>query len=103
MAVRLIPLPTSDDPLLTQEVTLEGRTYGFRFDWNQRLQLWAMAISVEGEDIVTGLALVPDYEFIGGLWSEDKPPGQLILTNEAQEIPTLDNIQDSQLVYYESE
>jgi len=76
-----IVLPGATEPLVTQTVSLEGRAYVFRFDWNSRTDRWTFGIKTEdGDDILSGALLVLNLDLLRTIPStlDYVPPGQLI-------------------------
>lgn len=77
----VIPIPDATEPLITQTVSLEGRAYIFRFDWNSRSDRWTLSLSTEdGDDILSGAVLVLNLDLLRTIPStlDYVPPGQLI-------------------------
>jgi len=77
----VISLPDATEPLITQTVSLDGRSYVFRFDWNSRTDRWSVSLAAEdGQGILSGAALVLNIDLlrtVPGTLSY-APPGQII-------------------------
>lgn len=98
-----LPLPTTDETLLTQVVQLEGRSYRFSFDYNSRTDRWTLGLATEsGEQILNGALLCVGIDLLrtvpGTL--DTSPPGQLYVVGEDD--PTIDTISDVDLIYVTS-
>lgn len=99
-----IPLPTSDEPLLTQSTQLEGRTYRFSFDYNARTDRWSWSLATEdGDQIINGALLCCGFDLLRTVPNTLSyvPPGQLFLVGDDD--PTLETIGNVSLVYLTSE
>ena len=98
-----IPLPDATEPLITQTVSLEGRAYVFRFDWNSRTDRWSMGLATEdGDDILSGAALVLNIDLLRTIPNtlDYVPPGQLIAGGIDD--PNLETTGDISLFYIPS-
>ena len=63
-----------------QRVTLDGRDYVLRFDWNQRDGHWFLGIyDPNGSAIITGLKLVANWKLLGARTETLRPPGELLV------------------------
>jgi hypothetical protein len=73
-------IPTSSDvPLYTQRLTLDGQEFLFRFDWNERTGRWYFGIySIDELPLVTGVKLVADWPLLHRCSNPDLPKGDLL-------------------------
>ena len=98
-----LPLPTSDEPVLTQVVQLEGRTYRFTFDYNARTDRWTLNLTTEsGVSVLAGAVLVLGIDLLRTVPStlSYAPPGQLYVVGADD--PTLATIGTVNLIYITS-
>jgi hypothetical protein len=98
-----IPLPTSDEPYLSQSTSLEGRSYKLTYNWNSRSDRWSFSIATEdGERILDGALLQIGVDILRTIPAtlDYVPPGQLYLVGEDD--PTLDTIGTVSLIYITS-
>lgn len=71
-------IPFKDFPSFTEEVTLEGIPYTFRFDWNSRGEFWSMDIyDREKNPLILGRRIMLDYEILRQFPDRELPPGEL--------------------------
>lgn len=57
-----VSIPMKDFADFTEEITLDGRPYIFRFRWNTRGAFWVMSITDRDEQLlVDGIKLVINY------------------------------------------
>lgn len=101
-------LPFKDFPSFTEEITLEGIPYVFRFDWNSRGQFWTMDIyDREENSLILGKKLVLFYELLRQYPDRGLPLGELYVIDPALNNFTpikQDDFQDRlYLVYFEEE
>lgn len=75
-----VEIPVSlDIPLYTERVTLDGKEYLFRFDWNGREGRWYLDIGDIDENwIVTGIKIIANWPLLRRLVDPRKPPGDLL-------------------------
>ncbi len=95
-----IPLPTSDEPFVTQSVSLDGRSYVFTIDWNSRTDRWTFGIATEdGDAILSGALLCIAIDLLRTIPStlDYVPPGALYVAGFND--PTLDTISSATLFY----
>lgn len=78
-----IEIPVAfDTPLYTERVTLDGKEYLFKFDWNDRENRWYMGLfSVTGDPLATGIKVVANWPLLRKLAGDTVPPGVLIATD----------------------
>lgn len=68
-----------DVPLYTERVTLDGKEYLLRFDWNGREGRWYLDIGTVSEVwILRGLKLVANWPLLRKSVDPRKPPGSLM-------------------------
>jgi hypothetical protein len=73
-------------PLYTQRVTLEGRDYLLRFDWNGREGRWYLDVGTVDEVwIVTGVKVICNWPLFRTLTDDRKPPGYLMAADLSPE------------------
>lgn len=99
-----LPLPTRDEPNVTQTTSLEGRPYVFTFDWNSRTNRWTFALATEsGTRILDGALLCIGFDLLRTVPNtlDFVPPGSLYLVGPDD--PTLETIGDCDLLYLTSE
>lgn len=86
---------------------LEGVTYLFQFQWNQRMEVWIMNLMTEDRiDIVSGVPLLLGVALTARFADSRLPPGQFLLvdTSETNRKPERTEMGERvQLVYIESE
>lgn len=103
MATVKLPL-TPDDPDFTFQVELEGRTYGFRFLWNDASEAWYMSLYDEADNpIAAGVKLTVDYDMLGRLALDSLPPGVLFAKDSLgqEQDPGRDDLGVRVQLYYE--
>jgi hypothetical protein len=72
-----IPLSV-ETPLYLFRVTLDGREYVIRLDWNGREKRWYLDIGIsESSWIRRGIKLVPNWPLLHRVSNKNKPPGHL--------------------------
>ena len=68
-----------DTPFWSQRVTLDGREYLLRGEWNQRAGFWYLGVSDAEEDpIVAPRKAVADWDLLKGVTDSRRPPGALV-------------------------
>lgn len=102
---RVVPLPTPDQPLIEQTVSLDGSSFTLTFDWSERNDTWAFKIvDADGVTLTTGGALCYGVDLLRHIASENRPGGALfVLTAPEAFTPTLENIADAFLLYFEAD
>ena len=99
-----IPLPTKDQPYITQSVSLDGRAYVFTFNWNSRSDRWSLGLATEdGDSIIDGAVVVMGIDLLSTIPNtlDYVPPGQLWVGGDDD--PTLDTISGVTLFYVTAE
>jgi len=100
MAYQVVPIPTQDEPLRTQETQLDGQTFALTFDWSGREDRWYLQVSdTSGNVLVAGVKLVPKISLLRSLTSDIRPAGELRLVTTDGAAPTLTTINQATLVY----
>lgn len=95
-----------DTPLYTERVTLDGREYLFRFDWNGRENRWYFSIgTVQPEAwLARGIKIVAEFPLTRRFTSEAMPPGSIIahdFSNQKGEPPAFQDLgRRVRLFYY---
>lgn len=100
MSEVVIPLPTTEEPAITQTVSLDGQSYVLGFDWNSRTDRWTFSMSSEdGTVIINGAALVLGIDLLRTVPGtfDYVPAGQLIAGGPDD--PTLETIGAVRLFY----
>ena len=85
-----IALPDETSPSVTQTVSLSGRSYIFRIDWNSRTDRWTVGLKTEdGTEIINGMLLGIGVDLLRTVPStlDHVPPGALFLGGDDD--PTL--------------
>jgi hypothetical protein len=96
----VIPLPTVDQPAVTQTVPLSGINYVMTFDWNSRTDRWSFSMETEdGDAILNGATLVLGIDLLRTIprTLDYMPPGALIAGGTDD--PTLNTINSVALFY----
>lgn len=74
----MLIIPFSGQASFSQEVTLDGVPYRFRFDWNEFSGAWTMSIyDRKLVPLVAGIKIVLDYELIGDYRYRGLPKGEI--------------------------
>ena len=98
MSVRKIQTPTSEQPLITQQINLSGTPYSMLFNWNSRTDRWSVSIFlVDGTPLLTGATLVAGLDLLLTVSSDDRPGGMLVVVDDYD--PTLDTIDPVSFLY----
>lgn len=104
MALKQIPL-TPDVLAFDIKTDLDGRTFGFRFDYNRRAEQWRFNIEdAEGNDLLVGIPLQTRVDLIGQYQHDaDLPQGQLFVVNLEDEWanPGIYDLQRNALLLYQ--
>jgi hypothetical protein len=84
---KIYELPCKSDlPSFTFQVDLDGRTFGFEFTWNERVESWFMALSdADGNALVSGVRVVVDFPLAARSTNDALPPGVLLAVDTAGE------------------
>ena len=101
MGVRVIP--TEAYPETTQQCDLDGRTYSFRFKWNQRAACWHLDLATsDGTPIATGVKLVTAFPLLRRVVVDGRPPGELFLLDmqDREGRPTLEEFGSRYVLHY---
>ncbi len=84
MTIQLISTSTTLSSY-TQRTVLDGREYGFRFQWNQRAAKWYMDLAdAAGAPIVFGVKVVADFPLLRRLTDSRTPPGELFAMDRSR-------------------
>lgn len=74
----------------TFETSLSGEPYRVELAWNTREQAWGMGLSTrEGEPIVQGIKMVPNYELVDRLADERLPKGYMMALDTTRRKDTI--------------
>lgn len=107
--VNYVSLPLFPDPDYNYTVALEGNSYNIRITYNERTQLWFMALSdADSNLLLSSIGLVPNYTIMfdyvvsnltGYFWVQEKAN----ITAEAYKIypDAIDQYYDFYYIYYE--
>lgn len=79
VAMQIIKLIDSNDFVMT--VTLDNESYRLKFGWNDYQKQWSMDIrDSRNNDIVRGIALVPNFPLLDRHKRSNVPLGELMCT-----------------------
>ena len=71
----MVKLSSIDANDFIQEVTLDKTAYKLHHSWNDYAQQWTLGIrTAQGDDIVRGIAIVPNYPLLMGHHRTDNVP-----------------------------
>lgn len=67
----------SETPFFTHRTPLEGKEYDFKFEWNERRDLWVVSIYdvSSGEALATSQVVRHGRNLLSQCTSANKPPG----------------------------
>ena len=105
MTLQLVPTPDGTTPFYSETVALDGTPYVLQFNFNQRCACWYLSLqTIDGEDVIDGIKLVPFWNLLIKCASPLRPPGWLfIISTPDLSTPGLDDLNPSggrcQLVY----
>lgn len=102
MAVLQIPT-RSDIDSYSFTIDLDGKTYGFSFHFNGRMQIWLFSISTEnGLPLVESVPVLVNTDVLGRYTSEDLPPGHILFVDKsgANLDPGLDDLGSRVIMFY---
>ena len=75
----MIQISMIDANDFVETVTLEGEPYKLHFSWNDYAQQWAVDVrNMQNEDIVRGIAVVPNYPLFLQQKRAGLPRGELM-------------------------
>lgn len=88
------------------KAALDGVTFTFRLQWNQRASTWSISLA-DADDvaIASGIALVPAWDLLGLVTDTRRPLGSLMLwrSDGSFDHPSLTNLGTvCRLYYYEA-
>jgi hypothetical protein len=99
-----VDIPFFDFASFSEEITLDGLIYRFRFDWNVRKEFWTLSmLNVNLDKIISGIKLVLDYNLFDQYPGRGLPPGQLFAvdtTDEQGKINRTNLLEEVKLVYF---
>lgn len=76
----MIQIPMRDQNSFVIEAGLEDVTFFLRFDWNSETGIWVMGIvNARNEDIIRGLALVPNTPLLEQFRHLAVPAGEFVV------------------------
>ena len=76
----MIQIPMRDQNSFVIEAGLEDVTFFLRFDWNSEAGIWVMGIAnARNEDIIRGLALVPNTPLLEQFRHLAVPAGEFVV------------------------
>ena len=100
MAVHQVPT-TPGVPFYSQVTELDGIEYLLTFAWNGREGAWYLSIANnQGNLIRAGIKLVPNWPLLRKVRHEMRPPGELMVLDEAGVGITLDNLGTDVVLFY---
>jgi hypothetical protein len=74
----MLILPTYDAPRYTESVTLDGASYRFGFEWNDRAAAWFLSVLTDaGVPIISGVRITVRFPFLSRYRIDGLPPGML--------------------------
>jgi len=74
----MITIPFDSTSAFTQEVTLDGTPYVFRFSWNFRGEYWTMSLyALDKSPILEGVKIVMNENLLASHPGTALPPGQM--------------------------
>jgi hypothetical protein len=99
-----IPLEFGKDrpAFQTLKVTLEGSVYYLRLEWNMR-HGWYLGIQDSSQSVIFHpRRLVADYDFLGAVSDNRRPPGKLVLADTTGQgmDPTFESLGREHVLYY---
>jgi len=100
----MLTIPWSDFPSFSQECTLDGVVYRFRFKWNYRGQYWTMDLHDRDQNpILLGVKLVVRFDLVKHYPGRAVPPGVFVVTDPKGEIDRVEEGDmgvNTQLTYF---
>ena len=102
MAILTIPVRT-DLPAYEFSLSLEGATYYFSFEWNERGEFWTMDILDQNQEyIIAGIRMVSNIDLLGRFKDVRLPKGIFLLldTSGKNRDPSFDNFGTEVLLTY---
>ena len=105
MTLQSVPTPDGSTPFWSETVALDGTAFILLWNFNQCCQSWYLSLqTIDGEDVVDGLKLVPFWNVLIKCASPLRPPGWLFILTSSPTLLT-PNLNDfapggvAQLVY----
>ena len=86
----MITIPFSEFPFFTQDVTLDGEAFRFRFYWSERCSRWTLSIyDLQDVALVEGIVIALDQEILGQYRSRGVPPGEMYAVDASGTLHTI--------------
>ncbi|WP_448510308.1 phage baseplate plug family protein [Immundisolibacter sp.] len=102
MAYVTLPVRT-DLPAYDFSIILDGETFIFSFEWNERGSYWTMdVLDSEGNHLVAGVRMTTGVNLLAQYRNENLPKGSLFLldTRGFNDDPQVDNFGKNVLLMY---
>lgn len=72
-------IPFNDYPYFTTEVNLDGKIYGFTFQWNSRCSYWTISINdQQGNKVVSGVKVMSNVPLFDRFKKVLLPAGSIV-------------------------
>ena len=76
----MVTIPFTEYPAFSEEVDLDGTSYKLSFVWNSRGEFWTLTFAdIDGDEILSGIKLVLNYELLQEFHYLPIPPGFLFV------------------------
>lgn len=98
-----ITIPTRTDPRYQIEVELDGSSYLFDFEWNDRAESWFLDVSSQnGTKLIAGIRVVVGFPLWNRYRNPELPSGDLsaVDTSGANLDPKLEDLGDRVALVY---
>lgn len=84
MGAVLLPVRTDEAQWYDFTTTLDGLTFTFEFEWNEREEAWYFNLyDATGDLLLAGKKLVADFPLLMRLADRRRPPGDLTVVDTA--------------------
>lgn len=86
----MITIPFAEFPFFTQDVTLDGEAFRFRFYWSDRASRWTLSIyDLQDIALVEGIVVALDQEILGQYPSRGVPAGEMYAVDASGKLQTI--------------